>query len=126
MPEARRLFSEISNRSLLKDAGDSLSAALLKELGKQQRAKLRSPLLFTLISSLLSGAAGVEVGMSLPPDNVLMQLGSGLSLSVSAGAAALVLQNSMRDRKIHRLRPWILAVDTFETSLPSERNAPTG
>jgi hypothetical protein len=117
IPEARRLFSEISNKSLLKDAGDSLSASLAQELAKQQKAKPGSGLLFTLVSSLLSGAAGVGIGTSLPPDSILMQLGSGLALSVSGGAAALALQNSMRDRKIRGLRPWMLAIDKFETSL---------
>ena len=117
IPEARRLFSEISNRSLLKDAGDSLSASLSQELAKQQKAKQGSGLLFTLVSSLLSGAAGAGIGMSLPPDNILMQLGSGLTLSVSGGAAALALQSSMRGRKIRGLRPWILAIDEFATSL---------
>jgi hypothetical protein len=117
IPEARHLFSEISNRSILKDAGDTLSASLSRELAKQQKAKLGSGLLFTLASSLLSGAAGAEIGMSLPPNNILMQLGSGLSLSVGGGAAALKVQNSLREGKVRRLQPWVLAVDKFETSI---------
>jgi hypothetical protein len=113
IPQARRIFSDISTKSHLKDAGDSLTANLAEELAKQQRTRLGSGQMFTLVSSLIGGAVGVGISMPLPPNNIPLQLGSGLTFAVGSGSASLKLQNYMRDRKIRRLHPWILAVDRF-------------
>jgi hypothetical protein len=119
VPEARRIFSDVSSRSHLKDAGDSLSAALAQELSKQQHTRLGGGRLFTLISSLLGGAVGEGISLALPPDNMALQVGSSLTFTVASGATSLKLQNILHQRKQQRLRSWVLAVDRFATLVSS-------
>ena len=120
-PEARQLFSTISDASHIKDAGDSLSNAFASELEKQLRVRSTSDRLFTVTSSLMGGGAGFGLGEALLADRPAVQLGGSLVLAVGSGVASNELLNFLRDRRDRKRRPWLLAMDRMEQILARRR-----
>jgi hypothetical protein len=113
-PEARQLFSDISDASHIKDAGDSLSDAFATELRKQLRVRSTTGRIFTLTSSLFGGGAGLGLSGVLAGDRPALQLGGSLMLAVGSGAVSNEVQNRLRDRRNRKRRPWLLAIDRME------------
>lgn len=116
LPEARRLFSQISEAAHLKDAGETLSAELRSELARQMKVREAKGRVFTLVSSLVGSAAGLAVGLSLPAD-ILEQVVGSVASGVIPGVAANELQHKASHRRDRKKRPWVLAADRLEKEL---------
>jgi hypothetical protein len=120
LPEARRIFSDITHASQLKDAGESLSDMFARELARQLRVRTSKGRVFTLLSSLLAGAAGGAASLAAGAD-IALGLGSGLAAGVGGSVAANELQNRMGDKKDRKRRPWVLAMDRLDNKVAEER-----
>ncbi len=115
LPEARRVFSDIREAAQLKDAGDSLSAALEVELARQQGVRPGKGRVFTLVSSLLSAGAGTALGFVVPGGaESLVGIGSGALLGIGSGIGMTEIYHKVQRRRNLERRPWVLAMDRLE------------
>lgn len=117
LPQARKVFADIREAAQLKDAGKSLSEMLSRELARQQRVRPSSGRMYTLISSLLGAGAGAGLGMMFSGDAAMA---SGVTLSLASGLSSNEVQKRIEKRRDEKSRPWILAMDTVESSLKGQ------
>lgn len=115
IPDARRIFADVREASQLKDAGDSLSAQLEKELARQQGIRPGKGRLFTLVSSLLGTGAGAMLGFVAPGGaESIVGLGGGVLLGLGSGIGSNELYQRFQERHDLVRRPWVLAMDRLE------------
>lgn len=108
-PEARRLFSDIRERSQLEDAGASLSDRLAIEMARQLAVRAPTGRTFDLVSGLVGASATLPI---VPSGAV------GLASALAAGAATSVttgmIRGHMDEKRDRRGAPWRLAIESYE------------
>lgn len=119
VPEARKAFSTIRDRSALLDASASLSADFQSELQRQLKVRTKPGYAYALGTSLLGGAAGFGIA-GVAGTDFAMQLVAGLGSSVGSGIGTQALANRLEDRRKRTRAPWLLAIDEFDAALPSD------
>jgi hypothetical protein len=113
LPEARRIFSDVREKAQLKDAGETLSELFKKELARQQGVRPGSGRTFTLVSSLLSSAAGGALSFASGSD-VALGAGVGFAFGVASNAASAEVQAKILKQRDRKRRPWVLAMDQLD------------
>ncbi|TCC39373.1 hypothetical protein [Kribbella sindirgiensis] len=116
LPEARQIFADIAEASHLKDAGQSLSHELDRELARQRGVRTGHARVFTLVSSLIGTAAGAAGGMPFDADPILLLL-EGFGSGALSGIVSNEVQQKVHARADRKKRPWMLAMDQLDKSV---------
>ena len=116
VPEARQIFADVREAHRLSEAGEEVSFAFEREFNRQLRSRPTTGRIFTLVSSLLGGIAGVGIGFVVGADPVT---GAGVSVAVGIGTgmATNEIQNRFEVRHDRNARPWALAMDRLEAQI---------
>lgn len=127
LPEARRIFADITRRAELGAASTDLADLMRDELRRQQGVRGSSGNVYTLVTGLLASGAGYVATGSIHPHDVLgvdheVIAGSASVLGGAAGAlAANAGLNRLNDRRDRRAKPWVVAIDSMEQRVSGGR-----